>query len=66
MTNWLIGEFIAETKKGIVWEFVGVAKSRQEAIKHLLKDTYFIAPFVMGEFMHEHKSFPVITYKSQL
>jgi hypothetical protein len=66
MTHWLIGEFIAETEKGIVWEFVGVAKSRQDAIEHLLNDNYFIAPFVMGEFVHEHTTFPVIIYKSQL
>lgn len=49
MEAFIVGKFIAETKHGRVWEFIGCFLAKDEAIAACIKDEYFIGPIKIGE-----------------
>lgn len=60
---WIVGRFIVETEKGIVWEFQGIFDNEEEAAKACRTRSYFIGPAVLNESLpHETMEWPGCYY----
>lgn len=59
----VVGQFIAETSRGIVWDFQGVFDSREKAFAACRDESYSVQSAVLNqELPHESSEFPDCEY----
>ena len=69
-TIYIVGEFIAKTKKGAVWQLLGIATTEAQAVASCREHTHFYAPFEVGWFDYGEPQemtnvvYPLATYQN--
>jgi len=63
MKLWMVAKFVAETEKGIVWEFAGLFDSEDAAVAACFESTYSVVELEVNEPVpQERQQFPVCWY----